>query len=272
MTDIIDSDDIIIGKGRTATVYDRGDKVLKVFEPWMPEFLARREYAASKAAFDHGVSTPQPNSLTIHAGQMAISFDKVEGKTLVEILLSDLERIADYGVQTARLHAELAMDEVWAEDLDQGKDYFLGRLASIEALTANQKKEIKTYLGCLEEGQALCHGDLHPDNILYSDGRLLIIDWMNGYIGHPASDAARTLMMMIGPLDPEMFPEHMIGQVLQVRETYRDAYVEAYTKLTGISQATIESWLLPNMAIRLGEGIEYEHEWLKTEIERRLDT
>jgi aminoglycoside phosphotransferase (APT) family kinase protein len=56
----------------------------------------------------------------------------------------------------------------------------------------------------------LCHGDLHPENYIVNDD-YDIIDWSNGYYGHPASDIARTVLMFDSPEKfnnvPELFHE-----------------------------------------------------------------
>ncbi|MFD1910018.1 phosphotransferase family protein [Paenibacillus rhizoplanae] len=46
----------------------------------------------------------------------------------------------------------------------------------------------------LPDGEKLCHGDFHPDNILMDD-KLWVIDWMTGVRGNPAADVARSVIM-----------------------------------------------------------------------------
>ncbi len=42
------------------------------------------------------------------------------------------------------------------------------------------------------DGQALCHGDLHPGDVFVTDDGPVVIDSLDAGIGYPASDVART--------------------------------------------------------------------------------
>ncbi|MDP9238143.1 MAG: aminoglycoside phosphotransferase family protein [Chloroflexota bacterium] len=41
--------------------------------------------------------------------------------------------------------------------------------------------------------ETLIHGDFHPGNVMMSDGRIVLIDWTDGCIGHPFFDLATVL-------------------------------------------------------------------------------
>jgi aminoglycoside phosphotransferase (APT) family kinase protein len=50
--------------------------------------------------------------------------------------------------------------------------------------------------------EAICHGDLHPFNLLVEDGRVSVIDWSVALVADPAFDLAFTATMMaMPPLD-----------------------------------------------------------------------
>ncbi len=48
-------------------------------------------------------------------------------------------------------------------------------------------------------GDVVCHGDLHPFNILANDGGIVVLDWTAGQIAHPAYDLAFTHLLMSNP-------------------------------------------------------------------------
>ena len=59
----------------------------------------------------------------------------------------------------------------------------------------------------LPENPAICHGDLHPANVMVEGTRVTgVIDWANVVLGHPEFDVACTrLILSIGPMEgPEV--------------------------------------------------------------------
>jgi len=40
----------------------------------------------------------------------------------------------------------------------------------------------------LPDGEALCHGDFHPRNVIVDGDELTIIDWVDASSGPPAAD------------------------------------------------------------------------------------
>jgi aminoglycoside phosphotransferase (APT) family kinase protein len=49
------------------------------------------------------------------------------------------------------------------------------------------------------EGAVLCHGDLHPFNILDHDGALTVIDWTGAVVADPCFDLAFTELLLANP-------------------------------------------------------------------------
>ena len=47
--------------------------------------------------------------------------------------------------------------------------------------------------------RVVCHGDLHPFNVLADGGRTMVLDWTAGQITHPAYDLAFTHLLLANP-------------------------------------------------------------------------
>ena len=77
------------------------------------------------------------------------------------------------------------------------------------------------------ETGVICHGDFHPNNILYADGKVTgLIDWGNVLFTHAQYDAAVThLTLSIGPIgmDPAMRIE-MQPMIDELLAQYLDIY------------------------------------------------
>lgn len=48
-------------------------------------------------------------------------------------------------------------------------------------------------------GEVVCHGDLHPFNILERDGELVVLDWTGAVVAHPCFDLAFTELLLANP-------------------------------------------------------------------------
>lgn len=69
--------------------------------------------------------------------------------------------------------------------------------------------------------EVLCHGDLHPFNVLERDGELVVLDWTGAVLAHPCFDLAFTELLLAnpplglpGPLRPV---ERVVGRLLSRR-------------------------------------------------------
>jgi aminoglycoside phosphotransferase (APT) family kinase protein len=74
---------------------------------------------------------------------------------------------------------------------------------------------------------AICHGDFHPNNILFEDGEVTgLIDWANVMFTHPEFDVAVTHMIMsIGPLDETSIPREELQKIITwATVNYLDSY------------------------------------------------
>ena len=94
---------------------------------------------------------------------------------------------------------------------DKLKEY-LGRI------DVPNKELILKRINQLKENH-LCHAELHPQNIIVNNDKLVAIDWDNAVCGDPLLDVARTYML---------FEKHSKG--------VGDVYIEMYEKKTNIKK------------------------------------
>ena len=108
----------------------------------------------------------------------------------------------------------------------------------------------------LPDGDALCHGDFHPDNIVLSQHGPVVLDWVDASSGHPLADVARTALLM----QHAALPPHMPGRrLIQAgRRLWYALYLRHYSRLRSLLPREVEAWMLPIAAARLSEGIAEE--------------
>jgi aminoglycoside phosphotransferase (APT) family kinase protein len=118
---------------------------------------------------------------------------------------------------------------------------------------------VHALLDGLPDGDRLCHGDLHPGNMLGAPTTPVVIDWGDASRGDPIGDMVRTAVLMRVGQPPPGAPRLIRvlapigGGIVSAR------YVRHYRKLTGADVADFARWRAVRCAARLAEPIPEEH-------------
>jgi thiamine kinase-like enzyme len=115
-------------------------------------------------------------------------------------------------------------------------------------------------LEALPDGDRLCHGDLHPANLLRTAERDVVIDWTGASSGDPAADVARTLIILNAGAVHEGAPALVKALERVGRRLLVGGYVRSYRRRRAIDTAAVRRWLPVVGAARLAEGIEEERD------------
>jgi aminoglycoside phosphotransferase (APT) family kinase protein len=110
----------------------------------------------------------------------------------------------------------------------------------------------------LPAGDRLCHGDLHPGNVLVGADGVSVIDWANATRGVPEADFARTVLLL-EQADP--LPGTSLffrGLMAAGRSLFAGAFARAYRQRTHDPLKQLDLWAIAHAAARLAEGIKVE--------------
>ena len=234
----------LIGAGHTASIYEWGaEKVVKLFQQGYPEDAVKREFHNAMVIRDMDFLKPKAYELVDIGCQNGIIYDRIDGESLLDWLMKtgDLQACAYY---MAELHKRIIQNK--AEDIPDYK-HFLSYHLNAASAPDPEKKELLQKLGRLPEGNTLCHGDFHPGNIMISDGRLYVIDFMNICRGSCLYDIARTVFLVeYTPVPEEADNKELL---LHYKKTLTDLYL-ANMKLT---REMLQDYLEIIIAARAGE-------------------
>jgi thiamine kinase-like enzyme len=261
---------ILIGAGRTAEIFEYGDgKVLKLFRKEFPREPAEWEFKVSQAAAERFLKAPKVYNSIVSEDQFGIVFEKLEGRSSLKEMLRKPWKNAGL----ARLLADLQQEihQITVKNLPLQKSEIEKKIAGSRDLSDAQKKKIINYLYELPDGDKLCHGDLHPDNVFLSQRGPVVIDWMTANSGNPACDVARSFILCGSNVLPHhlSFPLKVVIRIF--RKNFFRAYKKQILKLSGMQEAEVESWILPLAAARLIEWNEPdEQKYLLELINRKL--
>ena len=259
----------MIGRGMTAEVYEwGGDRVLKLFLHGFTEERIKYEAEAGHVVREAGVPSPDVYGTVEMEDRKGIVFGRISGKSMLRHVETEPLMLKHYAKQMARLHFEIHRHS--ANGLISQKEKLASAIKESSKLLGYREDRIMACLKALPDGDSICHGDLHFDNIIVSGGGPVAIDWANANRGNPLADVARTCITINLPTMPPGTPIFMIMPYIYGKLLTYETYLKEYIRLARVRPEHVDAWMLPVAAAKLKEKIPGEKEWLMDTIDRHL--
>ena len=244
----------LIGQGRTAEVFMWGEKhILKLYRKDVLNELIENEFKISRMAFEKKIATPYAQDIVEIEEKKGIVFELVNGGTMMKFISLKPWYTKQKAHNLANLHYLIHKTKV-VGIVDQ-KVMLKESINATDLLTEDKKKNIVEYLELLESGSYLCHGDFHPDNIIMSKDKEIVIDWMTGVMGNPLADVARSCILLSISSLPENITFMMKNMINFFRKRFYYDYIKQYLKISDTKMEEVERWMLPVAAARLIEWL-----------------
>ena len=126
---------------------------------------AEQEAAHASIAYDAGLNTPAVIDTITIENRQGVIFEKVHGVTMVEAIIANPQKLIPY----AHLLAELQVDmhTRTASKLPLQRQQLQRRNSKALWISRRDKSShLEPILDQLQDDNAICHGDFHPENIL----------------------------------------------------------------------------------------------------------
>jgi uncharacterized protein (TIGR02172 family) len=258
-----------IGKGKTAEVFEWGqDRVLKLFFDRYDDERIAYEANIGNMVHEAGVPSPAVFDRIKLDSRKGIIFQRIFGKTIKRHIAAEPWNLYRYEKQMARLHFKIHKCSIVGM-LSQ-KERFAITIGRSSKILGYKKKRILDYVESLPDGDSICHGDFHFNNILVQNKELVAVDWNSAYTGNPLGDVARTLLMLnskkvlSGIPDIKSTPSEYSNWL-----TYQ-SYLKEYMRLSKVKFEDIDAWILPVAAAKLKDKRPGDETWLMDIINKRL--
>lgn len=240
----------LLGSGRCAEVFLQEDgKALKLFYAEGP---AAAEAEKAPVVGRSCPVAPAFYGRTERDGRSGLLYACVSGLSLTDQVVSgDLAPDAG-GRRMAAVHRQIHACS--GKGLPGAVEYFGPKIDRFPLLSATGRGRLLDYIG--RDGErCLCHGDLHPENILTDDaGRVWAIDWANAYCGNPLADVARTEYLLLNGLPPGA--TSIGAEEGRMRTQAAEAYMGSLNM--PFDPRAWDLWRLAMLIGRYGEEIEAE--------------
>ena len=262
----------LIGQGREAEIFEwRDGRVLKLLRaPGSSAGLAF-EIAALEAARSAGVSVPRAYEEVVIDGRTGLLLERLEGADLLTIIGQKPWRVFRSGRLTGEIHARINAARAPAS-LPAVRDVVNRGLARLALSEPTLAEWVGRILAHLPDGEALCHGDFHPGQLMSSGDRYAAFDWSGAKRGDALFDYARTrVLLSIGEPPPGT---HLTLKLLAKigRRVLISSYVRSYKRHTAqrIDEVRVRHWEIVNLAVRLVDDVRGERPRLLRRLQKEF--
>jgi len=218
--------ELIYDNGKSVKIYRAGDKAIKVFSGAPYKRVAE---TARIQAFACNAGLPVPavyGVRRIGLTKVALEMAHVKGRLLISDKM-DGDQTKNAIIEMARLHSMICA-------VDGGGFPCFSRHIAREIkksphLTEAAKESLLALMRRLDTGKTnLCHGDMHPANIMFDGEKYWIIDWSRSSVskGDPAADACNTYLYQ-----------------LRFMPDYAEVYLHSFCEMAGTRRKDVLAWL-----------------------------
>jgi Ser/Thr protein kinase RdoA (MazF antagonist) len=232
-----------IGEGAYADVHAWAPgQVLKLFKANFSQRHSWWEARMTRAVFAAGAPAPEVFDEVTLEGRFGIVLQRLDGPTLLQLSRSG----AMTREQTGAILATLAISVhkiAPPPDVLSLRDTMAGSLRlSGGMLPEHIATGILALIDRLAPGDGLCHGDLHPDNVIMTADGPRLIDWI-GAVRAPAAIDLATSHILLTELAPEVADDPERPRAVNA------AAQSEYARLAGISPAALTAAMEPYLPI-----------------------
>jgi thiamine kinase len=243
----------IVARGTRSTVhaYGRG-AVAKVPVPSTPDEWIRYEARYSEAARTAGAPAPRLLGIEEIDGRVASVWEHAVGTSMWQQAVDRPEQSAALGRLLADLQHRL-FELVPPVTLPRQRDRIVSKIrrtaATIDASYARALELLPPPAGT----PRLCHGDLHPSNVILGRDGPMLVDWFDAARGDPLADIARTLLVLLS--DEANPPAHLPGAGPATLGVLTDAYLARLREQRSLDAELLERWQAVSAVARMAEGV-----------------
>jgi thiamine kinase len=248
----------VLARGKHAEVLTWGEhQVLKLFRPGHGRAAIAEELRQAQMAHALGIPTARAEQIIEHQGRVGIVFERLHGPTLYELAVTRASPVEELAALLYDIGSAIHRCAVAGIPATEAR--LAARIARAQGLPERTRHAAIDALHRVPGGKTLCHGDLHPANVIVTERGPYVVDWVDAAHGPAAADAARTLLLL------------ELARPAKTEPAIRAAFLHAYRERLDASGllALAARWSLPVAVARLAEPVDAaEREALLQQIAR----
>lgn len=268
------SDMKLVGEGRTAEIYHWDEeRVLRLYRCGAHRTWVLHEFTAFQAVNSSGIPSPMvypdvgDEGLVEVDGRIGFVMDRIDGVSMLRELATKPWKMPALARLLAELHADI--HQRVGDQLPSQRSRFRRILESLrQELGSSVIDAACAVLDRLPDGNAICHGDFHPDNVILTPNGPVVIDWGPASCGRAAADVAWTAFLFRhGGVPPGTAAwERFVMRAM--RRIALAIYRRRLRRCSSIDWREVEAWEPVIAAVRYRDGILEEQPILRVMLDR----
>jgi tRNA A-37 threonylcarbamoyl transferase component Bud32 len=232
-----------IGEGAMSDVHAWAPgQVVKLWKASVPRPVCRHEARMTRAAFAAGCPAPEVLDEVTVEGRFGIVLSRLDGPTLLQLSRSGAMTRTQTGAVLAGLYRTVHKTPP-PRDVASLRAWMDHSLRSVgDVVPRPIATGIRALIDRLRPGDGLCHGDLHPGNVIMTANGPRIVDWTFAMRAPAAYDLARCHILLA-----EQAPE-IVDDPERPRAVNAATQAE-YARLAGTSRAALTAAIEAYMPI-----------------------
>jgi aminoglycoside phosphotransferase (APT) family kinase protein len=243
-----------LARGSRSAVFAWGrGAVAKVPFSSMPDQWIQFEARYTAAVHDAGAPAPRLLGIETVNGRAASIYERVDGRSMWDHMLQHPAELRVHSRLLAELQLQLftLVPPVSVPAVRDRLSCKIRRAATMVDPTLAVALELIPADG----SSRLCHGDLHPGNVIMSARGPILIDWFDVARGNPLGDIARTSLLMWARAHGTHGPRHLPGSDPHLLDLVHDSYLDAVTDLFATDSTELRRWEAVAAVARVAEGV-----------------
>lgn len=251
MTSLLPGELVASGTRSEVRAFGRG-AVIKLPASATADGWIRWEAEYAEAARQAGAPVPRLLGLERIGARTASVWERVEGRSIWQHAIDRPHRAAELGRLLANVQEEL-FALVPPVTLPRQRDRILSKIRRA-TVTIDPAFGRAAELMPEPAGPArLCHGDLHPSNVLLAAGGPMLVDWFDASQGEALADVARSLLTLRS--DGVQPPPHLPGADAAMLRVLTEGYRARLAENHDLAGERFARWEAVSAVARMAEGV-----------------
>ncbi|HEY2600327.1 MAG TPA: phosphotransferase [Thermoleophilaceae bacterium] len=243
----------VVARGTRSTVHAFGQHaVVKIPVPSTPEGWIDYEARYAEAARAAGAPAPRLLGIEQVGGRTASVWERVEGTSMWQLVVDRPDLSSALGQLLADIQLGL-FELVPPVTLPRQRDRLLSKIRRTAATRDPSFARALDFMPRQVGTPRLCHGDLHPSNVIVGPDGPVIVDWFDASRGDPIADIARSSLTLLS--DGSTPPQHLPGSDRATLGALTDAYLARLEEHLEIDHELLARWQAVSAVGRLAEGV-----------------
>lgn len=245
----------LVARGNTSDIWEwTPGTVIKLLSPGIPAHWAAIEVDITRRVHEAGLPAPATEGVVEVDGRLGVVLERVDGETMWERMKAAPDEVAHLievlvDIQT-ELHRASTIDGLPLLTTRLGR-----KIGEAKQLSEAERAEALGMLKKSPLGTALCHGDMHPANIVMAARGMVIVDWFDAAVGHAGADLARSSLLLRPAESEASRASHLDGATDEFLGLVHCAYLAALARRQLIDVALFTEWEAILAVARMSEPV-----------------